>query len=138
MWRESQKTQAGFWPEHPRPTGKQSSNMQGGLADAGYSARGGIRTRTGLPPGDFKSQASTSFATRAGCGPVIYPTDEPYPADSVSRRTPDAARVLHTAGARPNRSPNPLLISATTRALRSSATSTSTAPPQPAPVSRAP
>ena len=42
------------------------------LGGFGRNARAGIRTRTGLPPRDFKSHASTSFATRAGKRPEIY------------------------------------------------------------------
>ena len=37
------------------------------------SARGGDRTRKRLPSRDFKSLASTGFATRAGCARYLLP-----------------------------------------------------------------
>ena len=59
------------------------------------SARGGTRTRTGLLPRDFKSLASTDFATRAR-GQANIPTYSGI----VSRRTPRDARVLQVTGIR--------------------------------------
>src|SRR5215211_2695332 len=47
-----------------RTQARESGRRETVLPD--FNARAGIRTRTGLPPGDFKSRASTSFATRAG------------------------------------------------------------------------
>ncbi len=40
-----------------------------------YGARGRTRTGTGLPPRDFKSLASTNFATRAAGLLAILPND---------------------------------------------------------------
>jgi hypothetical protein len=67
-----------------------------GQTMAEVSARGGTRTRTGLLPRDFKSLASTDFATRAGGKRNI-----PDQWGIVSRRTPREARLLQVVGARP-------------------------------------
>ena len=58
------------------------------------NARGGTRTRMGLPPRDFKSLASTGFATRAS-GSTSH--DPPRQASGLSllgpsRRPPDKER----------------------------------------------
>ena len=74
------------------------STAQRNTAVPERSARGGIRTRTGLPPEDFKSQASTSFATRAGRPRNIPPA--PAARLPMTHRTGELGRPAdrHRAG----------------------------------------
>ena len=126
------------------------ARTDGRWRDGSFDARAGIRTRTGLPPRDFKSRASTSFATRAGAGnipAVCHVNPERYrraPLPRAGRTSPRSA-VQQPLGRRhppavpkqlpdlrPNRVPGP----ATPRPSRSAPHTAGrrTAPDEPGPL----
>ena len=57
---------AGRHPELVERRGVRGLSLNAHVARTARSAGTGTRTRTGLPPQDFKSRASTAFATPAG------------------------------------------------------------------------